>query len=101
MQQNMANQQAQSDADANTSGFWGDVLGAAGTLGGAAILASDVNLKENIKKIGKRGKHNWYQFTYKGSDALYEGVMAHEVEKITPDAVIDMGNYKAVDYARL
>ena len=100
MQQNMANQQAQAATEANESGFWEDVLGGVATVGGA-LLASDVKLKENIKRIGSRNGHNWYQFTYKGSDKVYEGVMAHEVEKINPEAVVDMGNYKAVDYARL
>lgn len=73
---------------------------AAGYLSNPALFASDRRLKENLKKIGKTSKgFNWYEFNYIGSHAKHAGVMAQEVEKIIPDAVINNGVFKSVNYA--
>jgi hypothetical protein len=83
---------------ANTAGS------AAGTIAGAAI-ASDINVKENIKKIGEKNGFNWYEFEYKDGYGLpkgkHEGVIAQEVEKVNPDAVIEENGIKKVNYAKL
>jgi hypothetical protein len=81
------------------------------SLGGAALMASDIRMKENIKHIA------WlpnglpvYTYEYKeefkdhllAGHGTHTGVMAHEVESMYPNAVITLDNgYKAVDYGQL
>jgi hypothetical protein len=81
--------------------MYGALLGAGSTLG-AAALASDRRLKENIELVGRdeRTMLPLYEFEYKGGDGRrFLGVMADDVEKVFPQAVIKMSNgYKAVDY---
>jgi len=80
--------------------MYGAVLGAGATLGGAYL--SDRRLKENIELVGRdeRTMLPLYEFEYKGGDGRrFLGVMADDVEKVFPEAVIEMSNgYKAVDY---
>lgn len=68
-----------------------------------AARASDKNLKENIQKIGERNGYNIYEFNYIGEpDKRYRGVMAQEVKKIMPEAVVKMTNgFLAVFYEML
>ena len=98
----MGNFNAQNAAQSNlNSGLFG--------LGGAAIMASDIRVKENIKEIGKM--HNGlgiYSFEYKpefkneAGHGKFIGVMAQEVEKIMPEAVITRHDgYKMVNYGML
>lgn len=70
-------------------------------MGAAAMFFSDKRLKENIHKVGKKKGHNIYRYNYKGSDQKYEGVLAQEVEKKRPDAVVHAGVLKAVNYGKL
>jgi hypothetical protein len=81
------------------------------SLGGAALMASDIRMKENIKHI------YWlpnglpvYTYEYKpefkdhplAGHGTHIGVMAQEVEALYPNAVITLDNgYKAVDYGQL
>jgi hypothetical protein len=81
------------------------------SLGGAALMASDIRMKENIKHIA------WlpnglpvYTYEYKeefkdhplAGHGTHTGVMAQEVEVMYPNAVITLDNgYKAVDYGQL
>lgn len=78
---------------------------AAGQAAGVAMAASDINVKENIKKIGEKNGYNWYEFTYKEGLGLpegrQEGVIAQEVEAINPDAVTEINGIKHVDYSKL
>jgi len=97
----LANVNAQNAA---SGGFMSGLMG----LGGAAITKySDVNLKENIKKVGSLDNGlNLYSYTYKDGYDLPKGkqvgVMAQEVEKVIPEAVVDMPNgFKGVNYALL
>lgn len=77
-----------------------------GTLGYLAF-ASDRRLKHNIVKIGEREDGlNVYEFDYKPGFDLPQnrhiGVMADEVEKIYPDAVLTRPDgYKMVNYSRI
>lgn len=84
--------------------MYGAMLGAGATLGAAAI-ASDRRLKENIKLVGRdeRTMLPLYEFDYKGGDGrTFVGVMADDVEKVYPEAVLEMSNgYKAVNYKLL
>lgn len=86
--------------------FWGALLGAGATLGGAAIgKYSDRRLKENIELVGRdeRTQLPLYEFEYKGGTRRrFLGVMADDVEKSFPDAVFTMPDgFKAVDYHKL
>lgn len=117
-------------AGGGLSGLFGGAGGAYGSMGGAAgmggamgtgltggagasglLLASDIRTKENIKLIGKLGNGlNLYSYEYKkqfkndehAGHGSFIGVMAHEVEKLIPDAVFMSKNgYKVVNYSLL
>ena len=77
------------------------LLGGIFQLGGAAVAASDIRLKKNIKKVGNLPSGlPVYHFSYIGSDERFEGVMAQDVLKVFPEAVLIMPNgYYAVNYA--
>ena len=68
-------------------------------------MMSDINVKENIKKIGKRNGFNWYEFNYKKGLGLpegrQEGVIAQEVEKVKPEAVVEINGIKHVYYSKI
>lgn len=78
------------------------------SLGGAAMM-SDIRTKENIKHIGSMANGlPVYEFEYKpefkgfGGEGKFIGVMAQDVEKVTPEAVIELPNgYKMVNYGAL
>jgi hypothetical protein len=95
----LANVNAQNAASGN---FMSGLMG----LGGAYLM-SDINLKENIEKIGSLDNGlNVYSYDYKDGYDLPKGrqigVMAQEVEKVIPEAVAVMPNgFKAVNYAML
>lgn len=61
---------------------------------------SDKNLKENIKKVGEENGFNIYEFNYINKpNKRYKGVMAQDVLKIIPEAVVKMSNgFLAVCY---
>lgn len=94
-------------ANAQSGNFLGGLMGLGGTLGSAYIKSSDRRLKTDIKRIGTHDLGmGIYTYHYKdGYDlptGLQVGVMAQEVEKVIPEAVIvtDSG-FKAVNYAML
>jgi hypothetical protein len=73
-------------------------------LGGAGIYAllSDARAKRDIRLIGcTEGGNKIYRYRYKGKPEWHVGVMAQEVEKIDPDAVINFGDTKYVDYSKV
>lgn len=72
-------------------------------LAAALIAASDRRLKRDIEKLSDdpRG-FGIYKFRYLWSDDEYIGVMADEVEKVIPEAVITASSgYKSVNYGML
>jgi len=88
------------------------------TLGGASLMSpagtftkmfSDIRMKENIELIGyTENGLNVYDFNYKpeykdiAGHGRFRGVMAQEVEKVIPYAVITLNDgYKMVDYSLL
>lgn len=92
--QNIFNQKM-AGANAMTSGLF--------SLGSAAIMASDIRLKENVRQIGyTNGGLPLYQYNYIWSDKPEIGVMAQEVEQVLPEAVIEHSSgYKMVDYSKV
>ena len=64
---------------------------------------SDIRLKRDVVLLARL--HNgigFYRFRYKWSDTYYVGVMAQEVMKVVPSAVVRGGDgYLRVDYARI
>ena len=85
---------------ANQNNMMGGLFG----LGASAITKwSDKRLKKNIRKIGKtKDGLNLYKYKYLGDDKEQVGVMAQEVEKVMPAAVITfMNGFKAVNYGMI
>ena len=72
-----------------------------GSLGSAAILASDARVKENIVRDGTIKGHAAYRFNYLGDSTPRRGVIAQEVEKTNPGAVAEFGGIKHVNYGAL
>lgn len=95
-----ANQIGAQNAASSNAGLFG--LGSAG-IGAAALLAfSDERLKTNIEKVGERDDGiGVYTYDYKWGDGPYVGVMAQEVERVRPDAVVNIDGAKAVAYSKL
>lgn len=64
---------------------------------GSALIMSDKRVKENLKKVGrvktKSGKKvNIYKYNYKGSKKTNVGVVAQEIQKSHPKAVVKNKN---------
>lgn len=101
---------------AGRGALFSGLLGAAGEFAGStagsqalskAFISSDARLKDNVKPAGTRNGLPWYTWTWNdeaekmglfGDD---EGVMAHEVAAIKPEAVRVNGDYLTVDYSAL
>ena len=93
----------------------GQAVGAAGTIAtglgalGFSPFSSDVDLKQNIKKIGELEPGiNWYTWDWNDKGKALgaesepnEGVLAQEVLEVKPDAVIVKDGYYAVDYSKV
>ena len=87
----------------------GGSLGSVGDSGTMNMRASDRRAKQNIRRIGTHPLgFGLYLFDYRAEFADGDasspqfGVMADEVEKIVPAAVIrDPSGYARVDYAKL
>lgn len=84
-------------------GATGEAGGTMSTIASLMSMFSDERLKKNIEYVGKENGHNVYEFEYKnGSGQRYRGVMAQEVIKTHPEAVImDKSGYMAVNYAKI
>lgn len=81
--------------------IFGDLVGAAGTVGGAAIMASRREYKKNINFVRNVKGINFYNFEYKdskhGTGKQY-GVMIDEIENILPQAIVgDKVDYRIVN----
>jgi hypothetical protein len=95
---------------ATIAGGIGDLLGTAPSTsasgaasGGSGLLSllrfSDERLKEDIEPVGALFDGTpVYGYRYKGAPAYHIGLLAQDVEKTTPAAVIEINGYKAVDY---
>ena len=66
------------------------------------IIASDRNLKENIKQVGVSPQgYKIYEFNYIGGDVRFRGAMAQDVIQKNPMAVGIDQNYLTVDYSKI
>jgi hypothetical protein len=83
-------------------GLLGGSGGGGGLLGGGLLGISDERLKKDVAKVGELyDGSNVYAFKYLWDETPRLGLMAHEVERRTPDAVIEHpSGYKMVDYAK-
>ena len=83
---------------------WGDMMGAAAglgsSLGSTAILASDIRVKENLKKLDTVDGINIYRFDYINGAKNQVGVIAQEMQEKCPECVIE-GDILRVDYSKL
>lgn len=88
---------AANQAASNASGLFG----LAGQIGSAALLASDRRLKSNIVRIGTHPLGvGIYEYDIFGQ--RQRGVMAQELEKVLPEAVVEHpAGFKMVNYALL
>jgi hypothetical protein len=77
------------------------MLGAAGQIGGLIGAFSDERLKDNIKPIGTWNGFTVYEFTFKGNNNKHIGLMAQDVEKTRPDAIMEVHGMKAINYTKL
>lgn len=63
------------------------------------FMASDERMKKDIEAIGKTfDNQTVYRYKMKGDDRPQIGLMAQQVEKITPSAVAESNGLKFVDY---
>jgi len=82
----------------------GNALGAAGSAlssGAGALFGmfSDKRLKEDAEKVGELyDGQDIYKYRYIGDPIWRIGLMAQDVEKTNPEAVKEIGGFKAVDY---
>lgn len=67
---------------------------------GMSLLLSDRRAKEDIEEVGEVDGFPLYKFRYLGTPERRLGVMAQDVEKRLPGAVVTMpSGYKAVNYS--
>lgn len=91
--QQVANSQAQFQSQQSMMG---------GLFGlGSAFLMSDRRVKTDIRKVGTLDNGlPVYLYRYKFGGPMHIGVMAQDVEQVKPEAVVDIGGIKHVDYAQ-
>ncbi len=81
-------------------GLMGAALGAGGAAAGG-MIASDSRLKKNIVKVGSFDNGlSIYRFQFKGSNVTQIGAIAQEVEKVIPEAVVEIDGIKLVNYEK-
>jgi hypothetical protein len=74
------------------------LLNAAGPL---AAMMSDRRMKDDVQQVGELYDGTpVYRFRYKGNPVMRIGLMAQDVEKTAPEAIVESGGFKMVDYAK-
>lgn len=90
----------------NNNALMGSIFGLAGAgLGGWARggfpMPSDARIKENVERIATAPNGlGIYTYNHIGDPTRRIGLMAQEVEKVHPDAVVEIGGIKHVYYDR-
>lgn len=87
--------------EAAAAGGVGSLMGSTmASLGPLALMGSDRRIKTDIRKVGTTNDgQNVYSFRYIGSPRTEIGLMAQEVEKVHPEAVVEIHGIKHVNYA--
>ena len=99
-----AGAQAQAAWSSGIMGGLGGLAGGIGQAGGIGAFFSDIRVKTDIRPTGEKTEHGLpiYTYRYHGDKQTYRGVMAQDVERVIPDAVIQHeSGYLAVDYSKL
>lgn len=93
----------QNDLFGSLLGLGGLFSGAGGIAGISKLFGSDRRLKRDIRVQGKLASGlSVYSFRYLGGESRFTGVMADEVEKVFPEAVVyGSDGYASVDYGRV
>jgi hypothetical protein len=102
--QQRAQQVAAGGANAQAqAGYTSGIFQGLGAIGGGIAMASDLRLKEDINHVGfTQGGLPIYTYRYIGGKQKYRGVMAQDVLRKQPEAVIkDDSGYFAVDYSQI
>jgi hypothetical protein len=80
----------------------GAIAQGGGTAAGIAYAKSDVRVKRDIRRVGTLDNGlPVYVFRYIGEEGFHMGVMAQEVEKVMPHAVVEVGGVKHVYYGAI
>lgn len=78
------------------------LIGAAGSVGGAAMMFSDRRVKHDVRRIGTHPIGvGLYSYRYVGERGRRVGVMAQEVRRVAPHLVASVRGVLMVDYAAL
>lgn len=97
---NAANQQYQAKLQQQNA-LMGGLFGLAGTATGMGIYKySDRRLKSDVERVGTT-VHGLPLYEYTIDGRRERGVMADEVERVMPNAVIERGGLKMVNYSML
>ena len=100
MNYGLSQQQMQMQAGMANAQATQQLIGAG--MGAAAMAFSDRRLKKRIKFIGtRRDGLGLYEFEYVWGGPKHVGVMADEVRRKFPEAVVRFGEYDMVDYSKL
>lgn len=68
---------------------------------GSSLIMSDRRTKTDIKRVGKTDDGQpVYSYRYKAGGPMQLGLMAQDVEKKNPSAVVEVGGIKHVDYGK-
>ena len=103
---NYGGQSTQVQSQKGGGNIFSDIASLGSGLGmgalGASALKSDIRLKTDIKRVGVTdGGLPIYTYRYISGGPMLMGVMAQDVEKIIPEAVVEIDGIKHVDYGRI
>jgi len=101
LQGQMANYQGKIAQQQNTKGLLGDVLGAGAVAAPWLAKLSDIRAKQNVRFVEHRNGLNWYAWDWKDGSGSSFGVIAQEVQKVRPDAVLEIDGMLHVNYGAL
>lgn len=77
------------------------MMGGLFDMGSAAVMASDRRLKTDVSFLGFLRDLPVYAYRYIWGGPLRVGVMAQDMLRIRPEAVVTVGDWLAVDYGKL
>ncbi len=97
--QQAALQNAYNQQMGQQNAIYGALGSAAGGIGGGMMMKSDRRAKTDITRVGELDNGlPVYSFRYKEGGPFQIGLMADEVEKVHPEAVVEINGVKYVRY---